>query len=496
MELINKKKSAYQERPIKIVQFGEGNFLRAFVDYMIDIANEQNDFNGNIVLVKPIEQGSIEQFKQQECQYTVQIQGLIHREQYVETRKITCIEDIVSPFEDYDKYIELATLESLRFIVSNTTEAGIIYSEKDKFEEKLNISFPGKLTQFLWKRFQYFQGEAEKGLIIFPVELIDDNGTELKQCVNQYIDLWKLPTSFKRWIDTACIFANTLVDRIVTGYPNEEASSLCKEWGYQDNLIVAAEPFALWVIESDKDISKELPLDVAMREKTGMDVVFTKDHKPYKQRKVRILNGAHTSFVLASYLKGNNTVRESMEDNLIREFMLATIYDEVLPTLDLNINELKGFAESVVDRFNNPFIHHFLLSISLNSVSKWRARCLPSMLKYTEMFEALPRRLTFSIAALLSFYSGEKQLDKDLVGYRNSEKYIIQDDEAVINFFQEISQKSSNDFVEAYLSNKEFHGQDLTEVKGLKEQVITYLDDIKVLGISNTLIKHFSGGLE
>ena len=317
MEILNKAMTGKKERPVKVVQFGEGNFLRGFVDYMIDIANEKGMFDGDIVLIKPIEFGNLEMFHRQDCQYTVSLRGIVDGEAKVLNRKITSVADAVDTSTEYEKYMSLAELDTLRFVVSNTTEAGIVYDETDQFDAKPPKSFPGKLTKFLYRRFETFKGDKEKGLVMLPVELIDDNGIMLKKCVMQLIDLWKLGDDFKTWVDEACIFTSTLVDRIITGYPRDNEKEEWEKLGYEDHLLVTGEPFALWVIESEKDISKELPLPDA-----GLPVIFTDNQKPYKQRKVRILNGAHTSFVLASYLAGNDYVKESMDDDDIRNFMM------------------------------------------------------------------------------------------------------------------------------------------------------------------------------
>ncbi|MBE6108588.1 MAG: tagaturonate reductase [Erysipelotrichaceae bacterium] len=492
MEKLNKTMTKAVDRPVTVVQFGEGNFLRAFVDYMIDLANEKGLFNGSVVLVKPIEFGTLDRYKAQDCQYTVQLRGRVNGKEYVETRQITSVKDIVSPFDDYEEYISLAKLDTVRFVVSNTTEAGIVFNEKDQFEEKLNITFPAKLTQFLLTRYEHFNGAMDKGLVMLPVELIDDNGIELKRCVKKYITLWNLSEGFEKWLDEACIFTSTLVDRIVTGYPFDEVEEIWKTLGYRDEILVTAEPFALWVIESEKDISKEFPVDKALEGKEGMGVIFTDNQKPYKQRKVRILNGAHTSFVLASWLKGNDVVNQSMKDDVMREFMMKTIHEEVIPTLTLPEKDLKEFADAVVDRFNNPFIKHALLAISLNSVSKWKARCMPSFLGYLEKFGKLPEHLTFSIAALMAFYTGNEIREGVLIGHRDGQEYPIKDDADVLEFFKENSSKETSEFVHAVLSNTSFYGQDLTQIEGLSEKVTEYLDMIRTKGMEAALV-HFFG---
>ncbi len=492
MQLLNKDITHPIDRPVKVAQFGEGNFLRAFVDYMIDIANEKGLFNGSIVLIRPIGFGDLDHmFLDQDCQYTLQLRGRVDGEPYVETRQITSVKNIVSPFRDYEEYISTAKIDTLRFVVSNTTEAGIVFNPDDKFEENLNITFPAKLTKFLLTRYEAFNGDPDKGLVMLPVELIDDNGIELKKCVMKYIDLWNLDEGFKNWVNDSCIFTSTLVDRIVTGYPRADAEKIWNELGYQDNILDTAEPFALWVIESEKDISKEWPMDQALSDKVGMDVIFTDNQKPYKQRKVRILNGAHTSFVLASYLKGNDFVNQSMQDPIMKDFMLKTIHEEVIPTLTLPKADLEQFADAVVDRFNNPFIQHSLLAIALNSVSKWKARCLPSFLGYVDKFGKLPEHLTFSIASLMAFYSSADLTDGVLKGKRGDDTYDIKDDAAVLEFFRDNSTKDTREFVHAYLSNTDFHGQDLTTISGLEDKVTEYLDAIRSEGMEKALEKYF-----
>ena len=486
MKQLNKEMVDVVKRPVKVLQFGEGNFLRAFVDYMFDICNEKGLFDGSIVLVKPIEFGSLENFGKQDNIYTVSLRGRVDGKPSVQNRIITSVSDTVGVYEEYDRFMEYARLDTLRYIVSNTTEAGIVFDESDSFSVNPSKTFPGKLTKFLFKRFSAFSGAKDKGLVMLPVELIDDNGIELQKCVNKYIDLWHLPLEFKAWVNDACNFCSTLVDRIVTGYPRNNEQEIFNELGYEDKLVVTAEPFALWVIESKKDLSDELPFV-----KAGLPVIYTDNQKPYKQRKVRILNGAHTSFVLASFLCGNNIVRESMEDDLIRNFMDATIFDEVIPTLSLPKEDLLNFAGAVKERFNNPYVDHALLSISLNSVSKWRARCMPSFLGYVEKTGKLPAHLTFSLAALMAFYSSTELRDGALIGKRGDEEYKIMDDKEVLEFFKEYSNKDTKTFVHAFLSNEGFFGQDLTKVNDTEAQVITYLDEIKELGMRKAMEKNF-----
>ena len=484
MEILSANTTNPINRPVKVVQFGEGNFLRGFADYMIDIANEQGNFNGTIVLVKPREGGSLEKFHAQDCQYTVSLRGLVNGKPQVSNRQITCIADAVHAYEEYEKYMALAEIATLRFVISNTTEAGIIFDNTDRFELAPPKTFPGKLTKFLYHRYQTFHGNPDKGLIMLPTELIDDNGIMLRKCVLQLIELWGLGEEFKNWVEEACIFTSTLVDRIITGYPKATENEEWEKLGYIDRIMVTGEPFALWVIESAKDISAELPLPDA-----GLPVIYTDNQKSYKQRKVRILNGAHTSFVLASYLMGNDIVRDSMNDDDVRNFMMGILHEEVIPTLSLPKADLEEFADAVAARFNNPYVDHALLAISLNSVSKWRARCMPSFLGYIEKEGTLPSRLTFSLAALMAFYTGSEIRDKALIGHRNGQEYNIMDDMAVMEFFRDHSGKDTKEFVSAFLGQIDFFGQDLNEIQGLTDAVTAYLDDIKINGMRAALCK-------
>ena len=482
MEWLGRKRAGKVERPIKVLQFGEGNFLRGFVDQMIDIANEKGVFDGDVVIVKPTDRGGLEKFKAQECQYTVILRGLVDGEAKSESRIVTCVADAVHPYQEYEKYAKLAELESLRFVVSNTTEAGIVFDETDKLELCPPKTFPGKLCKFLYERYQTFHGDASRGLVMLPVELIDDNGKKLKDCVLQLAERWGLEKGFTDWIDEACEFASTLVDRIIAGYPKDEAAAICENLGYQDDLLVVGEPFGLWVIESKKDLTDEFPL-----QKAGQPVVYTDDHKPYKQRKVRILNGAHTSFVLASYLCGNDIVLESMQDADVDDFAKKTIYEEVMPTLSLPKENLEAFAQAVFERFANPYVKHALLSISLNSVSKWRARCMPSLLAYLEKEGKLPKRLVFSMAALLAFYTGSELRGNALIGHRGNAEYEIKEDASVLEFFAANSGREAGEYAKAVLSNEAFWGRDLSAVPSFVDAVAADLAGIREVGMRDAI---------
>ena len=486
MERLNAAMFPAENRPVKVLQFGEGNFLRAFVDYFIDIANEKTDFNGSVVLVKPITFGSLDMFHEQDCRYTVMLRGLVDGEAVEQSRLITSVSDAVDAYAEYEKYAAYAKCETLRFVVSNTTEAGIVLKEDDDFNACPPVSFPAKLCKFLYERAVHFDYAQDKGLVMLPVELIDDNGIMLKKCVKALAKIWNLGEKFENWLDTACVFTSTLVDRIVTGYPRDEVQSIWEKLGYEDHTLVTAEPFGLWVIESDKDISAELPLPAC-----GLPVIYTDNQKPYKQRKVRILNGAHTSFVPAAFQCGHDIVLTAMNDELILNFMQKTLYDEVIPTLALPKEDLMAFAEAVTGRFKNPFIKHALLSICLNSVSKWRARCMPSLLGYVEKTGELPARLTFSLASLMSLYRGGQLVDGKLQCKRGEETYTLQDDAAVLEFFATTGDMCPCQQVKEFLSNEDFFGPELCKVPGLIESVTDSLKAILDKGMRAVMEEKF-----
>ena len=478
MNRLNASLAPAPSRPVKVLQFGEGNFLRAFVDYMIDIANEKTDFNGSIVLVKPIAFGSLDRFHEQDCRYTVILRGLEDGQRVEKTRLITSVSDAVDAVSEYDKYAAYAREASLRFIVSNTTEAGIVLDREDSFDACPPRSYPGKLTKFLFERAEAFGYAPDKGLIILPVELIDDNGIMLKKCVLELAKIWNLGDKFISWLEKACVFTSTLVDRIVTGYPRDDAEQLWQTLGYEDQLLDTAEPFGLWVIESAKDISAELPLPAC-----GLPVIYTDNQKPYKQRKVRILNGAHTSFVPAAFQMGYDIVLDAMNDPLVAGFMHDTLHEEVIPTLTLPKDDLLSFADAVTQRFRNPFIKHALLSICLNSVSKWRARCMPSLLIYQQQTGKLPPRLTFSLAALISLYRGGTLKDGKLECLRDGQPYTLQDDAAVLAFFDENKATPAEALAKAFIEREDFFGPELKAVPGLEEAVAACLKEIEATSV-------------
>ncbi len=461
-----------KDAPERILQFGEGNFMRGFVDYFVDVMNEKVGFNSKIVVCQPIENGLSEMINEQDSLYTLYLRGRLNGEKVNQKRVISSLSRCINPYKEYNKLMECAKNADLRFITCNTTESGIVLDADCRLEDTPPKSFPAKLTQFLYERFNSF--ENAKGFVILSCELIDNNGKELQKCVNEYAKLWQLPEAFIDWLTAENIFCSTLVDRIVTGYPRSEADALCEELGYKDDLIDTAEIFGFWAIEGPASLANELPFKEA-----NLPVVITEDSAPYKQRKVRILNGAHTSMVLGAYLAGQNIVREAMQDDVIRSFMNKTIAEEIIPTLTLPKDELEEFAASVVDRFDNPFIDHELLAISLNSTSKWKARVMPSLKAYIAKYDKLPECIVASFAFYIAFFSGTKLADNALIGKRGDEQYKILDDMDVLEFYYANKDASSSELVSKVCSNIDFWGEDLNKINGFSEMVLKYLDLIK-----------------
>lgn len=479
LEELNYDGYLLKEAPERVLQFGEGNFLRAFVDYFIDVMNERAGFNSKIVLVQPIEGGDrIRQFiNEQEGLYTLLLRGNENGRKVNDKRVISSVSRCLNPYNEYEEYMACAQNPDLRFIACNTTEAGICYDESCQFEDRPASGYPGKLTQFLYARYQKFGNEKGKGFVILSCELIDNNGKELEKCVLQYVKQWNLGDDFTEWIRKENIFCSTLVDRIVTGYPAKEVDAICEELGYRDNVIDTGEVFGFWVIEGPESLKEELPF-----EKAGLPVLITEDHKPYKQRKVRILNGAHTSMVLGAFLAGQDIVRDCMKDDVIREFMNKTVYEEIIPTLTLPEQELADFAKAVTDRFNNPFIDHALLAISLNSTSKWKARVMPSFKEYVEKYGKLPKCITASLAFYIAFYRGVRLDGDGFTGLRGEEEYAIKDDRFILEFYYAHREDDSRAIAEAVLSHTEFWGEDLTTYDGLVEKVAADLQIIEEQG--------------
>ena len=448
------------EAPERVLQFGEGNFLRAFAEDFIDRMNEKADFNAKVILVQPRggHPEAADRFAEQDGLYTLILRGRENGEPVERTRIISCVSRCLDPKRDWTVLLDCAKNPDLRFIISNTTEAGIVFDPDCKLNDAPPASFPAKLTAFLYERWR----RGGRGFVILSCELIDHNGEELKRCVLEYCRLWECETAFVRWVENENLFCSTLVDRIVTGSPGKEnLPELWEKLGYEDYLIDTGEVFAAWIIEGPQSIKEELPF-----EKASLPIQITDDVSPYKQRKVRILNGAHTSMVLAAHLAGKKIVRECMEDHVIREFLRKTLFQEIIPTLDLPEQELISFADSVLERFNNPYIDHRLLDIALNSTAKWKARVLPSVTEYAARTGGLPRRLTFSFAAYIAFYlNGEAR-----------------DDEWILTFFREHAGEDIQSLVRAVVENQKMWNGALSAIPGFTDAVIKDLEQIQNVG--------------
>ena len=470
MKKLNRKTAGItQKLPIKVVQFGEGNFLRAFVDYIIDKLNSSSDFNAGVAVIQPLPGGMVEMLEDQDGLYTLFMRGVKKGKEIEEKRIISCIEKTIDPYLDYSEFLDLAKEEELEFLISNTTEAGIAFNSEDTLKGHPHKSFPAKVTALLYERFKHFKGAKNKGLSIIPCELINHNADTLKNVIFQYVELWNLENDFKNWLENSNDFHNTLVDRIVPGYPKDDISAYEAQLDYKDKMIVSAEVFLLWVIEGDEKLKKKIPFD-----SIDENILVVKDLQPYRTRKVRILNGAHTTMVPFSILFGNETVKETVDDGFTGKFVQKAVFEEIIPTLDLSEEELKSFAEEVFDRFRNPFIKHQLSSIALNSISKFKVRVLPSLLEFQEKFNKLPLHLTYAFACLVRFYKGE---------WKGHSLPVNDDEEVVKQLRKSWEHNSYKEITEEILSNESYWGQDLTKIPNLKERIAFALDCIDNRGV-------------
>ena len=440
----------------KVIQFGEANFLRAFIEWIIWKTNQKTDFNASVVVVQPIDRGMVDMLNEQDGLYHLNLQGLLDGKPVDSIDLIDVISRGINPYRDFQDYLKLAEQPEMRFIISNTTEAGIAFDPACKFTDAPASSYPGKLVQLLYHRYEYFKGDLSKGFIIFPCELIFLNGKHLKECIYQYIELWKLGEDFKNWFEKACGVYCTLVDRIVPGYPRDNAAELCERAGYEDHLLDKAEIFHLWVIEAPKEIADEFPAD-----KAGLNVLFVPSEAPYHERKVTLLNGPHTVLSPVGYLSGLNTVRECCEDETIGAFVHKVMYEELLPTLNLPEEELRKFAGDVLERFKNPFVKHFVTSIMLNSFPKFKTRDLPGLKTYLERKGELPKGIVLGLAGICTYYKG---------GKRGEDEIVVNDDEAIKNLLLELWASGDVAAVAKGVLGAEFiWDEDLNSVPGLTE---------------------------
>jgi tagaturonate reductase len=469
MEKLNRKSTGLENRlPIKVVQFGEGNFLRAFVDYAFHRLNNEVDFNAGIAVVQPLKEGMVNMINDQDGLYTLFMNGIKKGEKIQDIQLISNIVKAINPYSDFADYLALAKEPALQFIVSNTTEAGIEFLDTDTPDMQPPAAFPAKLTLLLHERFQHFNGDTSKGVTIIPCELIDYNSETLKKCILQYCDLWNLDAAFIKWVSEECTYHSTLVDRIVPGYPRAEIEEYNNKLDYQDNLIVAAEPFFLWAIEGGDDLKAKLPFD-----KTDLNVKIVDDIRPFKMIKVRILNGAHTAMVPVSLLFGNQLVMETVNGDFTGPFV-DNVIAEISETLPMDKNEITAYAEEVMDRFRNPFIKHALADIALNSISKFKVRVLPSLLGYHKTIKKLPASLTFSLACLIQFYKGTW----------NNEALPVKDTPELVEAFKKAWELGNLESVVAsVLANTDFWDEDLNKVDGLAQALVNALNEIEANGI-------------
>ena len=484
MKPLNKQFAPKSVMPEKVIQFGEGNFLRAFVDWIIWNMDQKTDFNGSVVVVQPIEKGMVDWLNAQDCLYHVNLQGRENGKPVNTLERIDVISRALNPYTQNAAFMALADQPEIRFVISNTTEAGIAFDPACKLDDAPASSYPGKLVQLLYRRYQTFNGDPTKGLIIFPCELIFLNGHVLKECIYKYIDLWQLGEGFKKWFEEACGVYATLVDRIVPGFPRKEIAEIQEKISYRDNLVVQAETFHLWVIEAPKEVAKEFPAD-----KAGLHVLFVPSEEPYHKRKVTLLNGPHTVLSPVAFLSGVNIVRDACQHEVIGKYIHKVQFDELMQTLDLPMDELEKFAGDVLERFDNPFVDgdvlerfdnpfvdHQVTSIMLNSFPKFQARDLPGLKTYLERRGELPKGLVFGLAAIITYYKGGKRAD--------GADIIPNDDPKIMQLLADLWATGDTQKVADGVLGAEFIWQEnLNKIPGLNALVKQYLDLIQQMGM-------------
>ena len=467
MKALNNKTAVKAVRPERIIQFGEGNFLRAFVDWIISNMNEKTDFNSSVVVVQPIDKGMVDALNAQDCLYHVNLQGLNNGEVVNSFRMIDVISRALNPYSQYNDFMALAEQPEMRFVISNTTEAGITFDPSCKLEDAPANSYPGKLTQLLYHRFKHFNGDKSKGLIIFPCELIFLNGHKLKETIYQYIELWNLGEEFKSWFETVCGVYATLVDRIVPGFPRKDIDNIKTKLDFDDNLVVQGEAFHLWVIEAPESVAEEFPAN-----KAGLNVLFVPSEEPYHERKVTLLNGPHTVLSPVAFLSGVNIVRDACRHEVIGKFIKRVMFDELMETLNLPKEELKKFADDVLERFNNPFVDHQVTSIMLNSFPKYATRDLPGVKEYLKRKGVLPEGLVLGLAAIIVYYKGGKRAD--------GVEIVPNDAPEIMAMLTSLwNDGSVENLVKTVLADTSIWGEDLNTIPGLADRVIYYINKIQ-----------------
>lgn len=482
MELISKKIINKPERKVKIMQFGEGNFLRAFVEWILQDLNDKGAIDASVAVVQPMPFGRVKELEKQDGLYTLRLEGIDNGKNVKKSQVIDVIGDCIDPFTEYEKYLSYGESEDLQVIISNTTEAGIAVDATDTDFSVCPKSFPGKLLALLKRRYDRFNGDMSRGLAIVPCELIDDNGDELYRCLTELAKINKMDEKFIKWMQTANHFTSTLVDRIVPGYPKNEIEEIRKETGYIDNNVVKGEIFHLWVLKKEPVVQKYLPAD-----KTGLNVIFADDIHPYKQRKVKILNGSHTALVPVAYLCGIDTVGEAMNDKLISKYVRDFIFDEVNPTINLPADEMTAFASSVIERYKNPYIRHELMSIALNSTTKFKTRLLPTLNDYVKLTGKLPKHLLFSFASIVAFHKGK----------RGNEDIALNDDPAYLAKWKQLWAEFDGDYeklAKAVLGWTEAWDTDMNKIHPeITATVAKYLKEIETKGMRRAVEDFING---
>ena len=488
MQPLNQQTAHKSQHTERVIQFGEGNFLRAFADWIFTHMNQRVGFDASVVVVQPRAGGSVARLQEQDCLYHVNLQGLQGGKAVDTLELIDCVSRTVDPYADPTAYWALAKQPDMRFVVSNTTEAGIAFDPSCRLADQPAVSYPGKLTQLLWQRFLAFDGDPQKGLIILPCELIFHNGRQLTACIHQYIELWReemgeRADAFLQWFDQYCYVCTTLVDRIVPGFPKKDIDSIQQRLGYADNLVAQGEVYHLWVIETPKNLSIEQLKQEFPADEAGLNVVFTHDESPYHERKVTLLNGPHTVLSPVAFLAGIDIVRDSCQHPVVGRYVRKVMYDELMSTLDLPTDELQQFADDVLERFQNPYVDHQLTSIMLNSFPKFVTRDLPGLRKYLERKGSLPQGIVLGLAAIITYYHGGKRADGTAIQPN--------DDPRIVNLLSELWQTGDTQQVArgVLAASDIIWGEqgDLNEIPGLTERIEELLDAVQHQGMMATM---------
>ncbi len=475
MKALNKETALKRQRTERIIQFGEGNFLRAFVDWIVYNMNEKTDFDGSVVVVQPIDKGMTDLLNAQDNLYHVNLQGLEKGQTVNSLTLIDVISRSLNPYAQYEEYMQLADQPEMRFVISNTTEAGITFDDSCRLDDAPASSYPGKLTQLLYRRFRTFKGDKTKGLLIFPCELIFLNGHKLKETIYQYIELWQLGDDFKTWFEESCGVYATLVDRIVPGFPRKDIDTIKEKLQYDDNLVVQAEIFHLWVIEAPQEVAREFPAD-----KAGLNVLFVPSEAPYHERKVTLLNGPHTVLSPVAYLSGIDIVRDACRHEVVGKYIHKVMFDELMVTLNLPKPELEQFANDVLERFNNPFVDHAVTSIMLNSFPKFRTRDLPGLKTYVERCGTLPKGLVLGLAAIITYYKGGVRAD--------GAEIVPNDAPEIMALLKDLwATGSTRKVAEGVLAAATIWDEDLNSIPGLTDALTADLDSIQAKGMLDTV---------